>query len=404
MDLGFEPGVYNHPVVVLSPMLSAGEVDFFPATSWTSFPPRRKPGAVTCLSKPSAPHPDNKILLELCEAEDRLTKDSYVHISKVLRAKLKALRPYVSHRLRTPYLSDNSYRQLIRHAQYSVTGQLPRGIADYGWELVLPPSQTATRPQRSRYDIPDRPVYGGIQSPGRLPTSFSYSQTSVTRQTRCNERAPLLPSPQPANPPRPQRSRYDIPDRPVYGGIQSPGRLPTSFSYSQTSVTRQTRCNERAPLLPSPQPANPPRPQRSRYNIPDRPVYGGIQSPGRLPTLFSYSQTSVTRQAQYNERAPLLPSPRPANPPRAALARPVWGRNTHARNSRRLVSIDWAKVFGFFWALVIILSACYGTYWLVQHLVQLVPACWLWLQHAVTHMVATIKNWFGNMLGHAELI
>lgn len=33
MDLGFEPGVYNHPVVVLSPMLSAGEVDFFPASS-----------------------------------------------------------------------------------------------------------------------------------------------------------------------------------------------------------------------------------------------------------------------------------------------------------------------------------------------------------------------------------
>lgn len=240
--------------------------------------------------KPSAPHPDNKILLELCEAEDRLTKDSYVNIGKVLRAKFKALRPYVSHRLRTPYLSDSSYCQLIRHAQYSVPGQLPRGIAEYGWTLVLPPSQTATRPQRSRYDVQDRPVYGGTSWPGRLPTSFSYSQTSVTRQAR------------------------------------------------------------------------------------------------------------------YNERTPLLPSPRPANPPRPALARPVWGRNTHARNSRRLVSIDWAKVFGFFWALVIILSACYGVYWLVEHLAQLVSACWLWLQHAVTHMVATVKNWFGNLLGHAELI
>lgn len=40
--------------------------------------------------KPSAPHPDKKILLELYEAEDRLTKDSYVNISKVLRAKFKA--------------------------------------------------------------------------------------------------------------------------------------------------------------------------------------------------------------------------------------------------------------------------------------------------------------------------
>ncbi|KJK94690.1 hypothetical protein H633G_01406 [Metarhizium anisopliae BRIP 53284] len=187
MDLGFEPGVYNHPVVVLSPMLSAGELTSFGGTSLVDkFPTETKARGRYLPIKPSAPHPDNKILLELCEAEDRLTKDSYVHISKVLRAKLKALRPYVSHRLRTPYLSDNSYRQLIRHAQYSVT--------------------------------------------------------------------------------------------------------------------------------------------------------------------------------------------------------------------------DWAKVFGFFWALVIILSACYGTYWLVQHLVQLVPACWLWLQHAVTHMVATIKNWFGNMLGHAELI
>ncbi|EFY98084.1 hypothetical protein MAA_06193 [Metarhizium robertsii ARSEF 23] len=347
MDLGFEPGVYNHPVVVLSPMLSAGELTSFGGTSLVDkFPTETKARGRYLPIKPSAPHPDNKILLELCEAEDRLIKDSYVNIGKVLRAKFKALRPYVSHRLRTPYLADSSYRQLILHAQYPVPGQLPRGIAEYGWTLVLPPSQTATRPQRSRYDIPDRPVYGGIKSPGRLPTSFSYSQTSVTRQARYNERAPLLPSPQPANPPRPQRSRYDIPDRPVYGGIQSPGRLPTSFSYSQTSVTRQAR---------------------------------------------------------YNERAPLLPSPQSANPPRPALTRRIWGRVTHAGYSRRL-SIDWIKVFAFFWALVIILAAGYGIYWLVEHLVQLVAACWLWLQHAVTHMVAAIKNWFGNLLGHGELI
>ncbi|QLI64524.1 uncharacterized protein G6M90_00g020230 [Metarhizium brunneum] len=300
MDLGFEPGVYNHPVVVLSPMLSAGEVDFFPAnpklTSFggtslvDKFPTETRARGRYLPIKPSAPHPDNKMLLELCEAEDRLTKDSYVHISKVLRAKFKALRPYASHWLRSPYLSDNSYRQLILHAQYPVPGQLNGRIAGYGWTLVLPPSQTATRPQRSRYDIPDRPVYGGIQSPGRLPTSFSYSQMSVTRQAR------------------------------------------------------------------------------------------------------------------YNERTPLLPTPRPANPPRPVLARRVWGRNTHARNSRRLVSIDWAKVFGILWALVIIIAACYGIYWLVEHLVQLVSVCWLWLQHAVTHMAATIKNWFGNLLGHAELI
>lgn len=36
MDLGFEPGVYNHPVVVLSPMLSVGEVDFFSASCASS--------------------------------------------------------------------------------------------------------------------------------------------------------------------------------------------------------------------------------------------------------------------------------------------------------------------------------------------------------------------------------
>ncbi|KID91930.1 hypothetical protein MGU_00841 [Metarhizium guizhouense ARSEF 977] len=290
MDLGFEPGVCNHPVVVLSPMLSAGELTSFGGTSLVDkFPTETKARGRYLPIKPSAPHPDNKILLELCEAEDRLTKDSYVHISKVLRAKLKALRPYVSHRLRTPYLSDNSYRQLIRHAQYSVPGQSPRSIADYGWTLVLPPSQTATRPQRSRYDIPDRPLYSEISSPGRPQTSFSYSQTSVTRQAR------------------------------------------------------------------------------------------------------------------YNERAPLLPSPQPANPPRPALTRRIWERITHAGYSQRL-SIDWIKVFGFFWALVIIIAACYGIYWLVEQLVQLVAACWLWLQHAVTHMVAAIKNWFGNLLGHGELI
>ncbi|KAG8422652.1 hypothetical protein J3459_010160 [Metarhizium acridum] len=41
MDLGFENGVYNHPVVVLSPMLNAGEVDFFSAScasSWAGKP------------------------------------------------------------------------------------------------------------------------------------------------------------------------------------------------------------------------------------------------------------------------------------------------------------------------------------------------------------------------------
>ncbi|KAG8424901.1 hypothetical protein J3458_001656 [Metarhizium acridum] len=290
MDLGFENGVYNHPVVVLSPMLNAGELTSFGGTSLLDkFPTEKKARGRYLPIKPCAPHPDNKILLELCEAEDRLTKDSYIHIRKVLRAKLKALRPYVSHRLRSPYLSDNSYRQLIQHAQYSVPDQLPRSIAIGDLTLVMPPSQIATRAPRSRYDIPERSLYGGISSPEYVQRSFSYSQTSITRPVR------------------------------------------------------------------------------------------------------------------YNERTPLLPSPQPANPPRPALTRQIWERNTSPRYSQRR-STDWIKVFGFFWAMMIIIAACYGIYWVAEHLAQLVSACWPWLQHAVTHMVAAIKNWFGNLLGHAELI
>ncbi|TWU73401.1 hypothetical protein ED733_003359 [Metarhizium rileyi] len=204
MDLGLEHGVYNHPVVVVSSVPHAGDVDFFPLTSLGGrgltdrFPADQRARSRYLPIKPSARHPDNKLLLELSGEEDRLTKDSYIHIARVLRAKLHALRPYRSQPRRPFHLSDSSYRQLVQQTGYDYRPRYLDTVA-LGDSAPTPPSPMVVRVQRSRVSARYELYYGAISQPRPVQRSFAYPQVDVPGSNLHNERTRLLPPVQMAN-------------------------------------------------------------------------------------------------------------------------------------------------------------------------------------------------------------
>ncbi|KAJ1327381.1 hypothetical protein MN608_06708 [Microdochium nivale] len=126
-NVSLAKGVYNHPVVILSPSpRSGGQVDFLVLTSLRETDllhryPHDKHKRLRYLPIHPAPrHPDNDALLRLSSrSTEELVKKTYVGTEKVHSARLKDLQEYWTQSWGQLYLSRASYGQLVDYVGYA---------------------------------------------------------------------------------------------------------------------------------------------------------------------------------------------------------------------------------------------------------------------------------------------
>lgn len=124
VDTNLQDGCYDHPVVIISPQPSGGEVVILMMTSLNETDLLEKYPRNTALRRkhlpiyPSNRHPDLDILLSL-EGDQNLKKNSYIRTDRQHSIEFAALRPYRGPRIEVNYvLTTESYQQVIKHAGF----------------------------------------------------------------------------------------------------------------------------------------------------------------------------------------------------------------------------------------------------------------------------------------------
>ncbi|KAI1846920.1 hypothetical protein JX265_004889 [Neoarthrinium moseri] len=184
-NLGLDEGCYNHPVVIISPLVQGDEVGIFLITSLddndlaTKY--RSKNTRLNYLPiAPSNFHPDNGKLLYL-EDQAKLRKKSYVNTGRQYRVPLSSLHPYCNTG-RVFVLDKHSYQELICYAGLNVP-ELDSRVSSsqpIGSSVPLGCSESSLHPGENLLpteEHPDVPCVVSIAPPQMNNNAMEYAST-----------------------------------------------------------------------------------------------------------------------------------------------------------------------------------------------------------------------------------
>jgi len=182
VDTNLQDGCYDHPVVILSPQPSEGEVVILIMTSLGGMDLLQKYPRNMALRRkhlpvyPSNRHPDLDILLSL-KGDKTLTKSSYIRIERQHSIEFSALRAYRGRRPEIKYkLTSESYQQVIKHAGFHAPIPSPAAttIRDNAPPALVTPQMPRTTPEQ-RLNLHGAALQYGTIIPQTAPAETLYN-------------------------------------------------------------------------------------------------------------------------------------------------------------------------------------------------------------------------------------